>query len=93
MTGIDVRCRPTADGWSCTVRLRDRGEDVSQHEVQVRAADVERLDPGAPDPAELVRRSFTFLLEREPPSSILPSFDLMTIARYFPEYEATIRRP
>ena len=92
MTGIDVRCRAAADGWSCTVRLRDRGEDVSQHEVHVRTADFERLDPGAPDPAELVRRSFTFLLEREPPSSILRSFDLMVIAGYFPEYEARVGR-
>jgi hypothetical protein len=40
----------------------------------------------------LVERSFAFLLEREPPGSILRSFDLLEIARYFPEYEATIRQ-
>jgi hypothetical protein len=39
-----------------------------------------------------VRRSFEFLLEREPKESILASFDLTVIARYFPEYESEIAR-
>jgi hypothetical protein len=43
-------------------------------------------------PAEkLVEKSFEFLLEREPNTSILRSFDLPAIQRYFPEYERTIR--
>lgn len=41
---------------------------------------------------ELVRESFGFLLEREPASSILRSFSLDVIGRYFPEYPAEIRR-
>ena len=40
----------------------------------------------------LIERSFEFLLDREPPSSILSSFDLTVIGRYFPEYEKTIRK-
>ena len=56
------------------------------------AADLARLAPGAATPDDLVRRSFEFLLEREPKESILGRFDLMVIARYFPEYERTIRR-
>jgi hypothetical protein len=40
----------------------------------------------------LVDRSFRFLLAREPASSILRSFDLPVIGRYFPEYEAEVRR-
>jgi hypothetical protein len=39
-----------------------------------------------------VKLSFAFLLERESPQMIIRSFDLLDIARYFPEYEATIRR-
>lgn len=39
----------------------------------------------------LVRRSFDFLLEREPNTSILRQFDLSLIGRYFPEYERVIR--
>ncbi|CAO5180463.1 conserved hypothetical protein [Frankia sp. AiPs1] len=38
----------------------------------------------------LVRASFEYLLVREPAGSILPSFDLSTIGRYFPTYLADI---
>jgi hypothetical protein len=44
------------------------------------------------DDETLVRRSFAFLLEREPAGSILRRFDLPVIGRYFPEYEQEIRR-
>ena len=39
----------------------------------------------------LIIRSFEFLLEREPNTSILRRFELPVIARYFPEYERVIR--
>jgi len=41
---------------------------------------------------ELVRRSFEFLLAREPATSILRRFSLEQIGDYFPEYPAEIRR-
>lgn len=42
-------------------------------------------------PAErLVEKSFEFLLEREPNTSILRTFDLPLIQQYFSEYERTI---
>jgi hypothetical protein len=66
--------------------------EVSRHRVRVLAADLARLAPGAIAPEPLVEASFVFLLEREPPQSILRSFDLTDIGRYFPEYEAEIRR-
>jgi len=37
-----------------------------------------------------VRRSFAFLLAREPRESILREFELPVIARYFPEYPKAI---
>lgn len=40
---------------------------------------------------ELIRRSFKFLLTREPKESILHRFNLRVIKRYFPEYEKTIK--
>jgi hypothetical protein len=88
----EVRCAPAGNGWSCQVSITDRGRVASTHVVSVAEVDLARLDPGAPSPDDLVRRSFAFLLEREPPTSILRSFDLTVIARYFPEYEAEIRR-
>lgn len=93
MTAIDVRCDGSPGGdWRCSVTLRDAGRVVSAHDVRVRAADLARLAPNAPDPTSLVEASFAFLLERESPASIVRSFELMDIGRYFPEYETTIRR-
>jgi hypothetical protein len=89
VTDIGVTCRREGADWRCDVEL-DQGGRRYAYAVGVRSGDLARLAPGAADPEDLVRRSFVFLLEREPPSSILGSFDLMVIARYFPEYESTV---
>lgn len=91
MTAIEVDCRPSTDGWTCDVEIN---EDASRtrHTVRVGPGDLARLDPVAVNPSDLVRRSFAFLLRRESKESILASFDLPLISRYFPEYEAEIRR-
>jgi hypothetical protein len=93
MIAVAVRCDGNRDdGWSCSVVLREHGLDVSTHRVHVGPDDLARLARGAPAPAGLVKESFEFLLEREPPQSILRSFGLMEIGRYFPEFEAEILR-
>ena len=89
MTDIDVRTEQTPAGWRCAVHVVDE-QGASDHTVSVTQADLGHLDPGASDPTDLVRRSFEFLLEREPKESILRSFDLPVIGRYFPEYERSI---
>ena len=40
---------------------------------------------------ELIKFSFEFLLEREPNTAILSSFDLIQISQYFPEYFKELR--
>ena len=92
MTELDIVCRRASDGsdWTCDVTVEVEGGTTTHHAVAVAATDLARLDPAAGDPHFLVDRSFRFLLEREPNTSILRSFDLMEIARYFPEFEATI---
>lgn len=91
MTTIEVRCGgPSDDGWSCAVTLRDDGRTVSEHAVGVSAGALARLAPGNREPTRLVRASFEFLLEREPPSSILRTFEIDVIGRYFPDYESVI---
>lgn len=93
MTTVDVACSGDAHaGWTCFVVILDGQRRVSEHEVRVAAGDLARLAPGAADPTDLVERSFAFLLERESPGSILRSFDVTVIGRFFPDYEATIRR-
>ena len=91
MTEIDVSTRTGAIGWVCTVRLSDMNGSSTTHEVRVAREDLARLTPGAEEPTDLVRRSFEFLLAREPKESILRSFELPVIGRYFPEYEREIR--
>ena len=56
------------------------------------AATYEGLTGGRVPPEDLVREAFAFLLEREPKESILRSFDLQVIGRYFPEWEGEMRR-
>ena len=92
MTATHVRCGgDRSAGWSCQVTLREGDRVVSSHAVRVSVADLARLDPTSAEPTALVEASFAFLLEREPPSSILRTFELPVIGRYFPVYEATIR--
>jgi hypothetical protein len=91
MSSIDVVCAPTTGGWACVVMASD-GRGSTRHEVSVTAADLARLAPRAAEPTDLVRRSFEFLLEREPKESILRSFELPVIGRYFSEYDREISR-
>ena len=62
----------------------------TQHRVRVTKAELERLAAGR-SAEELIEESFRFLLEREPNTSILSSFGLPLIGRYFLEYEREIR--
>jgi len=41
---------------------------------------------------ELIKKSFKFLLEREPKESILSRFNLRIINQYFPEFKEEIRK-
>ena len=90
MADIDVRCVTATDGWLCQVSVADHGSE-SRHSVTITGADFQRLAGSGEAPDGLVRRSFEFLLAREPKESILRSFDLPVIGRYFPEYEREIR--
>jgi len=59
------------------------------YRVSVPSALAERL--GA-EPAEVARATLAFLLDREPPGSILASFDCTIVPTYFPDYEADLPR-
>lgn len=69
-----------------------KGDRVTEHHVTVAPDYHEKLTGGEVAPEALVERSFEFLLEREPNTSILRRFDLPVIGSYFPEYEREIRR-
>jgi hypothetical protein len=65
---------------------------TTEHRVTLKRSDHQRLAPPGESPEAFLRRTFEFLLEREPKEAILSSFDVTVIARYFPEFESTIRR-
>lgn len=87
---MDIRIEKLKDGeYRVTV---DEGGSRSAHIVRVDASCAAKLTGGRATAEELLRRSFEFLLEREPKESILARFDLPVIGRYFPEYEREIQR-
>ncbi len=81
-----VACAAREGGWHCSVVLGD-----TEHSVQVDRSTLDDLAPGR-TPEDLVRASFTFLLERESPESIMRSFELPIIGRFFADYPDEMRR-
>jgi hypothetical protein len=91
MTGrTEVAVSPKGEG-SFLVEVRAPGMTTS-HTVSVPEGMADELGWAGVAEEELVRQSFAFLLEREPPTSILRSFSLDVIGRYFPEYPNEMRQ-
>ena len=72
-----------ADAFGVEIR---QGDSTTNHRVTVPQDMVDDLGLGDVDPEALVRESVKFLLEREPPTSIMSEFALSDIQRYFGEY-------
>ncbi len=77
-----------ANGNICKVTVE--GTSTTEHSVTVTREYWQKLTGGRVPVEKLVEKSFEFLLERESNTSILGTFDLPVIQRYFPEYERTI---
>ena len=88
---LEVVCRTEGTRWVCNVMVGD-DPGATHHEVTVSRDLLAQLRPGAQEPDRLVSDAFEFLLQREPRESILRSFDLPAIGRYFPEWEDHVRR-
>jgi len=67
-------------------------QTTTNHRVTVDPAYHEKLTDGHISTDKLVEKSFEFLLQRESNTSILRTFELPVIGRYFPEYETTIQK-
>ena len=89
MAEISVSRADAPDGWLLTVRVSERGS-ATEHRVTLSRDYHAQLTQGRATPEQLAEASFAFLLEREPKESILRSFELPVIVRYFPEYERRI---
>ncbi len=87
---ITIARIPGADPFVFEVEVAE-GRDATRHRVTLRAADFDRLADGA-TPERMIEAAFRFLLDHEPKESILASFDVRVIARYFPEFERELPR-
>ena len=61
-------------------------DQIIKHVVNVTDQMLLNLTNNKTSKEELLNFSFNFLLERESNTSILSSFDLTVISKYFPEY-------
>jgi hypothetical protein len=82
---LHVECRAADHGWLCRVTVSE-GVTHTEHEVSVSEAELKRYGATGTSPVALVGEAFAFLLDREPKESILPSFAVSDIERYFPEF-------
>jgi len=75
-----------------TFKVTVKGSNTTtNHTVSLSPSYYKELTGGKISEEDLVENSFEFLLERESNTSILSSFDLPVIGRYFPAYENSIR--
>ena len=86
---IDVTCTSPDDPLAFDVVVGD-GSGESRHHVTMSKETCEGLGAGGHAPERVIEAAFAFLLDREPKESILPSFDVTVISRYFPEFETEL---
>lgn len=79
----------SSGSWEFKVRLGEAGDETA-HDVILGKEYYRALTRNKIEPRELVRRSFEFLLAREPKESILRRFNLKQIQGYFPNFEEEI---
>ena len=65
---------------------------TTTHTVTVTDSSLTDLTDDIATKAQLLEFSFKFLLEREPNTSILSSFDINVISKYFSNYKDEVRR-
>ena len=65
---------------------------TTTHTVTVTDLSLSDLSDSNVTKTQLLEFSFRFLLEREPNTSILSSFDINVISRYFSDYKDEVRR-
>ena len=64
---------------------------TTTHLVTITDATHHKLTGGRASKETLLDYSFKFLLDREPNTAIMPSFELTVISEYFTEYEDEVR--
>lgn len=84
---IDVTLVDRGDPMEFEVTVKE-GSSETRHRVRMQRETYQTLTGGEVPPDRCVEAAFRFLLDREPKESILSSFDVTVISRYFPNFEA-----
>ena len=79
------------EGWTFLVEV-GQGDSLNEYFVDVDKEYWTRLTARRIEPAELVKATFRFLLEKEQKEVIMKKFNLADIVGHFPNYENEIRR-
>lgn len=92
----DPTSGPTLSGCATaepdTYSVEVRARTTTRHRVTVSPDYLRELGVSEFPAVKVLREAFAFLLEREPNTSVLRSFDLRDIERYFPEFRQVIAR-
>ncbi len=86
---IDVKLTNSGDPFEFDVAVRE-GDTESRHRVTMTESTYRKLTGEGVGPERCVEAAFQYLLDREPKESILSSFDITVISRYFPSFEDEI---
>ncbi len=86
---IDVKLTNSGDPFEFDVAVRE-GDTETRHRVTMMESTYRKLMDEGVGPERCVEAAFQFLLDREPKESILSSFDITVISRYFPSFEDEI---
>jgi hypothetical protein len=97
MTRITVIAVSPLDksSWKYDVEIfeNDGSDSKTSHQVTLdRDYYMDMTEGGLIVPEEFVKKSFQFLLDREPKDTILLQFDIAQINDFFPEYEKEIKK-
>ncbi|HEY4113834.1 MAG TPA: hypothetical protein VGM17_07205 [Rhizomicrobium sp.] len=87
---IEVRLEPESAPARFQVTVLER-DTQTRHQVRLAPSFHQRI-AGRMPPEAVIEAAFRFLLDREPRESILPTFDISVISRYFPEFDRELPR-
>lgn len=90
MAEIHVTSRPSNMGWHFAVTVTD-SKGQSTHNVSMAKDFLMRIG-ASHQPEKVVKKSFEFLLEREPKEAILQEFDITAISHYYPNFISELEK-
>ncbi len=91
MAEIKIKTRENNLGWHFNVEVVDEDGPSTNHRITMDRDFLTRIGADY-QPEKVIRKSFEFLLSREPKEAILREFDITAISHYFPDYITNLKR-